>query len=214
MPSDSALPPTDHGSNASPAKRPRVNNTEAAVKPSTRDRVLTAFEELLIDGGERSATLDAVAAAASVSKGGLLYHFGSKDALVEGMIARLAVLVAADVASITTAEAGPIDHLLRTSMATGGPLDHALIATARLAQAADPRARNALKASNDAWFAAVTDAIADDQALARTIMLISDGLAYSSAYATGGATEDLSQDDVNGVVELVHELIAMRAAKR
>lgn len=184
-----------------------------AVKPSTRDRILTAFEDLLIEGGERSATLDAVAAAASVSKGGLLYHFGSKDALVEGMIARLAILVAADVARIKTAEAGPIDHLLRTSMATGGPLDHALVASARLAQAADPRARNALKASNDAWFSAVTDAVSDDPALARTIMLISDGLAYGSAYATGGATEDLSQADIDGVVDLVHELIAMRAAK-
>jgi AcrR family transcriptional regulator len=214
MPSETAESRADQTSTGRQNVIVPATDTTAAAKPSTQDRILTAFEELLIDGGERSATLDAVAAAASVSKGGLLYHFGSKDALVEGMIARLAVLVGADVARITTAEAGPIDHLLRTSMATGGPLDHALIATARLAQAADPRARNALKASNDAWFAAVTAAIADDPALARTIMLISDGLAYSSAYATGGATEDLSQADVNGVVELVHELIAMRAAKR
>ncbi|MEA2177259.1 MAG: hypothetical protein QOG77_556, partial [Solirubrobacteraceae bacterium] len=46
---------------------------------STRDRLIDAFENLLVTVGSRAATLDAVAAAADVSKGGLLYHFPSKD---------------------------------------------------------------------------------------------------------------------------------------
>jgi AcrR family transcriptional regulator len=46
---------------------------------ATRDRLLDAFEGLLIAHGPRAATLDAVAAAAEVSKGGLLYHFPSKS---------------------------------------------------------------------------------------------------------------------------------------
>ncbi|MGN6428010.1 MAG: TetR/AcrR family transcriptional regulator, partial [Leifsonia sp.] len=50
---------------------------------SARDRILDAFEELLAEHSERAATLDAVAAKAGVSKGGLLYHFASKDALVD-----------------------------------------------------------------------------------------------------------------------------------
>jgi AcrR family transcriptional regulator len=37
------------------------------------------------DGGAR-LTIDAVAAAAGVSKGGVLYHFPSKDALIAGML--------------------------------------------------------------------------------------------------------------------------------
>ena len=56
---------------------------------STRDRLLDAFEKLLVAGGSRAATLDAVAADAEVSKGGLLYHFHSKDELVEGQLERL-----------------------------------------------------------------------------------------------------------------------------
>lgn len=46
--------------------------------PLAREKVLDAFEAILIDDGERAATLEATAKAAGVSKGGLLYHFRSK----------------------------------------------------------------------------------------------------------------------------------------
>ena len=45
--------------------------------PAAREAVLDAFERIIITEGERAATLDATARAAGVSKGGLLYHFGS-----------------------------------------------------------------------------------------------------------------------------------------
>lgn len=45
-----------------------------------------------MERGANSMTLDAVAAQAKVSKGGLLYHFVSKDALIEAMVARIAGL--------------------------------------------------------------------------------------------------------------------------
>lgn len=59
------------------------------ARPSNREKVLDAFEELVILGGMSVVTLDAVAERAGVSKGGLLYHFPSKDALVEGFGQRL-----------------------------------------------------------------------------------------------------------------------------
>lgn len=54
--------------------------TLASCSPraSTPERILDAFQDLVIDSGERAATLNAIAQHASVSKGGLLYHFGSK----------------------------------------------------------------------------------------------------------------------------------------
>ncbi|MGW6374892.1 TetR/AcrR family transcriptional regulator [Rhodococcus sp. NPDC055112] len=55
----------------------------------TRDRILDALERLLLESGLSQITLEAVAAEASVSKGGLLYHFRSKDALLAGMVRRL-----------------------------------------------------------------------------------------------------------------------------
>ena len=38
--------------------------------------------------GVAKLTLEAVAKEAGVSKGGLLYHFSNKEALIEGMIVR------------------------------------------------------------------------------------------------------------------------------
>lgn len=54
-----------------------------------RDRLLDAVERLLVKGGVDAVRLDAVAAEAGVSKGGLLHHFPSKRALVEGVVQRL-----------------------------------------------------------------------------------------------------------------------------
>lgn len=56
--------------------------------PALRQRALDAAEQLVVDGGASNLTLDAVAQAAGMSKGGLLYHFPSKEALLEGMIER------------------------------------------------------------------------------------------------------------------------------
>ncbi|QLY31093.1 TetR/AcrR family transcriptional regulator [Nocardia huaxiensis] len=55
----------------------------------TRDRILDALETLLLDKGLSQVTLENVAATAGVSKGGLLYHFKSKDALLAGLVRRL-----------------------------------------------------------------------------------------------------------------------------
>jgi AcrR family transcriptional regulator len=54
-----------------------------------RDRLLDAAAALVPRRGAGELTLDAVAERAGVSKGGLLYHFPSKDALIQAMIARM-----------------------------------------------------------------------------------------------------------------------------
>lgn len=53
-----------------------------------RERLLDAAERVVVESGATHLTLDAVAKSAGVSKGGLLYHFPSKEALLEGMLAR------------------------------------------------------------------------------------------------------------------------------
>jgi AcrR family transcriptional regulator len=52
----------------------------------TRDRILEAGYAVARQSGVAAVTLDAVADRAGVSKGGLLYHFPSKEALVFGMV--------------------------------------------------------------------------------------------------------------------------------
>lgn len=54
-----------------------------------RDELLDAAEDLLCDQGSASLTLSAVADRAGVSKGGLLYHFRTKEALIKAMVERL-----------------------------------------------------------------------------------------------------------------------------
>ncbi|MES2310459.1 MAG: TetR/AcrR family transcriptional regulator [Verrucomicrobiota bacterium] len=53
------------------------------------DKILDAAEKHVLDHGASSLTLEAVAKAAEVSKGGLLYHFPSKDELIKGLVKRV-----------------------------------------------------------------------------------------------------------------------------
>ena len=55
----------------------------------TKSRILEAAGRVVLDRGAAGLTLDAVAAAAGLSKGGLLYHYGSKEALLAAMVERL-----------------------------------------------------------------------------------------------------------------------------
>jgi AcrR family transcriptional regulator len=55
----------------------------------TREAILRAASRVVVEGGISGMTLEAVAREAGVSKGGLLYHFPSKEALISGMIGRL-----------------------------------------------------------------------------------------------------------------------------
>ena len=64
--------------------------TEKATKRTSREVILDAAEALVREQGVNRMTLDAVAARAGLSKGGLLYNFPSKDSLLRGMIERFA----------------------------------------------------------------------------------------------------------------------------
>src|SRR3954451_17051195 len=57
-------------------------------RADTRNRLLNAAGTVVRRDGPRALTLHAVAAAAGVSKGGLLYHFGTKQELIEALVAR------------------------------------------------------------------------------------------------------------------------------
>jgi AcrR family transcriptional regulator len=65
--------------------------TVHAPAPSdARTRILDAAEAIVRARGVSGLTLEAAAREAGVSKGGLLYHFASKEALLTGLLARMA----------------------------------------------------------------------------------------------------------------------------
>ena len=55
---------------------------------TARERVLEAAERVVTEVGAARLTLDAVSHAAGVSKGGLLYHFPSKESLLTALAQR------------------------------------------------------------------------------------------------------------------------------
>lgn len=56
-------------------------------KRETRLEILTAANRVILKGGPSDFTFEAVVKEAELSKGGVLYHFPSKEALVKGMLA-------------------------------------------------------------------------------------------------------------------------------
>lgn len=61
-----------------------------------RTRILDAAEDIVIARGVTGLTLEAAARAAGISKGGLLYHFASKEALLEAALRRRSDLIGAE----------------------------------------------------------------------------------------------------------------------
>ncbi|MBU5422488.1 TetR family transcriptional regulator [Cellulomonas hominis] len=168
---------------------------------ATRDRLLDAFEGLLIAHGPRAATLDAVAAAAEVSKGGLLYHFPSKAALARGQRERLAALGAADVAAMRSAPEGAAEFYLRGSMSSGGPLDRALVAAVRLTEESGDDATAVLDELRAAWYDALVAELGDP-ALAHVVQLVGDGMYYN---AVTGIRDDTALDDARAVLSRLRD---------
>lgn len=119
------------------------------TKPRSRreDRaeiILDAAEALLRRSGSRTLTIDAVAAEASLSKGGVLHHYASKDALVTALAARkvarmetgIAERIAALGADPAAIPLGLIAHAREVYAEECGFPDSLLVATAENEEAA------------------------------------------------------------------------------
>ncbi|MGV0813592.1 TetR/AcrR family transcriptional regulator [Mycolicibacterium boenickei] len=173
---------------------------------SSRDRILDAYEDVLAIEGERHATLDAVAAKAGVSKGGLLYHFPSKDRLAAALCDRLLALAADDVNDMRTAPEGPARYYIRSSHYAGTRLDRALVAVSRLQQTGDIRARTVIETVSADWLNVLHDALGDLD-VARAVKLIGDGLYYSALHrALGGHVAQTGNDD--GLLAVIDRITA------
>lgn len=171
--------------------------------PLAKEKVLDAFEAVLIESGERAATMDATARAAGVSKGGLLYHFATKEALEAGLVERLGVLVDEDIAAIAAADEGEIAYFLRTSVMENDPLDRAIIAVSRLAQGGSAAASTALREMRLRWQAALRPHAKDAAAL-DLVMLVSDGLYFNNAIEGGVMPGAVPRgDDLDRLIALV-----------
>jgi AcrR family transcriptional regulator len=173
-------------------------------QPVARAKLLDAFTRLLLEKGERSATLDAVAAAAGVSKGGLLYHFKSREALVVGLADRLRELGAADAELMRAAPEGAAAYYIRTSNYVDCEFDRVVIAMSRLGPDAGAVVREVMGEVQAGWLAALKAQLGDVPE-ARAVMLMGDGLYYNAALA--GAAVTVDEAEVAELLAVVERLV-------
>jgi AcrR family transcriptional regulator len=150
----------------------------AQHRDSARESILTAFQELLIETNGAGATLDDVAHRAGVTKGGLLYHFGSRKALELALCDRAQVLGDEDYARMAAAPGGPASYYMALAEYIDSPLDRTARALGFLAKR-NPRAQAVLSESRALFFQLLADDLGDP-ALARATMLLTDGLYYDA----------------------------------
>ena len=170
--------------------------------PDARTRILDAAEAIVRARGVPALTLEAAARDAGVSKGGLLYHFGSKEALLAGMLGRLAEAISQEFDATVAAQlAGP-----------------GQVARAMLAWACDEGACEHQDRAAAVFLAAfhhdrvLLDPVRAVFARMRTALAL-DGLAPGAGQAVMCATDGLFMARVFGLYALDQaELAALRGA--
>ena len=90
---------------------------------NTRNRILNSAECVALRDGVAHLTLDAVAAEAGLSKGGILYNYPNKDALVRGMVHRLIEQTESEIARLAEADPEPRGRLVRAYIRVTFPED-------------------------------------------------------------------------------------------
>jgi len=179
-----------------------------------REALLRAAGEVVRERGVDAMTLEAVAAHARVSKGGLLYHFATKDALVTAMVERLAAGFEAEMEGEMARErleepgapeAGRwLRAYVRVSTAPDPEFD-ALAAALAAAFAADPALLRPIREAEARWQEhAENDGI--NPALAAVVRLAADGCWMSLLFGFG--IGDTSDGRLRGVRETLLGLIA------
>lgn len=174
----------------------------------SREHILDTYVDLLIRSGERAATLDAVATAAKVSKGGLLYHFSS-EALAE----RTLTLAEEDFAAMEQAPEGASAYYINSSTPDNTPFDRALIALSRLAQNNNELAQQTMSRVQDGWHALVLAELGDEQ-IARTVLLLGDGMYYNAAFGGDSASPQRAAAIAADRAALERALQVLKAAAR
>ncbi|MCH8559155.1 TetR/AcrR family transcriptional regulator [Nesterenkonia sp. LB17] len=171
--------------------------------PSTVQRLIDAYQDILVSDGERSATLEAIAQRAGVSKGGLTYHFKSKDELAAALFDRLQSLVEADLAVMRAEPAQAADYYVKSSLDVESPLERCNMAVTRLAQGSHPEANELLARCRTQWFDVLMDAVGNED-MVHLVMLLGDGIYFNASLTgTGAMPSETDPATIDRIVGLI-----------
>ncbi len=175
-------------------------------RSATREALLRAASQVVIDKGVEALTLDAVAQQAGVSKGGLLYHFPNKDALMGSMVEQLVQDFEAVLQTEFDQDDAPgtpgqwVRAYIRATLRFSKQ-SLALIARLSSIAADSPNLLEAAKVYDQQWRQRVeTSGI--DPTKATIILLATDGLWLSEVFQVGTLDEPLH-------TQVVETLLAM-----
>lgn len=187
-----------------PADRPdgmlqRVMLDQTSETRDTRERILDAAESVVAERGVAALSLEAAAAAAGVSKGGLLHHFRSKEALLTALVERMVAEMRAGYDAMVAAEPeGPGRHTraciawaLRPSPEQRAR-DLRLAAALLSAHAHDPALIEPVRREH----ARIRAAIADDglpPGHAHAVLAAADGIFLAKVFGLWSPDEALAQ---------------------
>jgi len=163
----------------------------------TRARILHGAEEVVLRDGVAHLTLEAAALEAGISKGGILYHFPTRAALVAAMVERLSSRFDEDLAREGAGSGRPGAFTRAYLEASFGPSsDDHVIRERRLGAAviagvaSDPELLEPLRERFAAWQHALTaDSIAP--ASASLMRLAADGLWFTELFGLAPLDEHL-----------------------
>ena len=176
---------------------------------TTRQQIIHAAFALIRRAGVARLTIEAVAQEVGLSKGGVLYHFRSKESLIQAMVASLVERFDSDIQTARR-EAPEGERNARGSWlrayirASAGPAEDDEDTVALLAAVAtDPRLLEPLQAQYARW---QTQAEADgvDPALATVIRLALDGLWMADLFGLA-PPEGALRDQVMAALERMTE---------
>jgi AcrR family transcriptional regulator len=166
-------------------------------KISRKDELLSAAASVVLERGGAALTLDAVVEASGLSKGGVLYHFHTKEALILGLIEKEIAAFEEDLARRLAAEPEPRAagayaraYIDATLGAKGGP--SVVLGGLVAAIASDASLLEPYRARTKAWRSRMA-ADGLDRGLAEAVRLAVDGYYYSAAIgAAAPAGRDLA----------------------
>lgn len=171
---------------------------------STKSRVLQAAGQVVLQRGVSGLTLEAVADAAGLSKGGLLYHYSSKDALVTAMVRYLASDTDERIAEHQLDDRAPggwTRGYLQTCAMDGADAEGRLATAILAAGATDPGLLAPLRERQAGWRQALGDD-GIDRITAHVVRLAADGLWMNDIFGL----PVLSDDERAAVLEQLERL--------
>ncbi|MCR6632496.1 MAG: TetR/AcrR family transcriptional regulator [Magnetospirillum sp.] len=150
---------------------------------STRDKIIDAAMSIVREQGVAKLTLDEAAKCANLSKGGVLYHFKTKDDLIRGMVERLIVQADALQQSYYDREPEGPYRWARAAVRTGfdpnGPASDKLASALLASIAVNPALVAPLQAQYDTWTARI-ESDSPNPMLAGMICMAMDGHCFEN----------------------------------